>query len=176
MIEKILWTSLVTLFVLGVWFISHVIYNPTDSVTRGYYFTYPSSKYKVGDIIEFCVHSQYHAENMHDLGLPYVDRSCPYNSPYLIKQIVAMDGDEVKVTANGVLVNGYLHPDSIGVSVYNHILLNPIKNSVFRLKPQEFFVLGKTKLSYDSRYFGVIRYRYIHSRAILILATNRQIW
>ncbi len=153
-----------------------IIFNPTISLQRGYYFTYPAYNLNIHDLVLFCVSDQQHLAVMHRLGLPYTKDSCPLSTPYLIKQIVAINNDLVEVSESGVAVNGYLYPNSKSLSHYKQIQLLPLSNGEYKLKAGEYFVLGQTVHSYDSRYFGVIKSDQIYRMAHLIFISNKLIW
>ena len=162
--------NLVILFYVGViLLVQQVIYNPTISLPRGYYFTYPGIRFKPGDIVLICVSDQLRLRVMHKLGLPYTDDDCRSHTPYLLKQIVAIAGDRVEITREGVRVNGYLYPHSQSFNSYHMINLLPQPLGEFQLKNGEFFVLGQTTYSYDSRYFGVIHHDEIYRKAKFLL-------
>jgi signal peptidase I len=94
--------------------------------------------------------------------------------PYLLKKIVAIPGDVVAITKDGVLINKALQPNSTYIKKYKHIALNPLQYpQKFRLKNSEYFVMGNSKHSYDSRYFGVIRGSDIYYKAILIYSLEK---
>lgn len=152
-----------------IYFIVQAIYfNPTISEVRGYYFTYPALDYKIGDIVLICVWDSNRLETMHKLKLPYVDNACPYRTPHLMKRIVGVAGDIVTINVNGIYINGNLLPNSQAQTEFKHIQLKPLGYSNFKLKANEYFVLGMTIHSYDSRYFGVIDKAQLHRRAVLI--------
>ncbi len=152
------------------------IYNPSPSLTKGYYFTYPIIEPKVDDIVLLCIWDESHIEVLHQLGLPYKSDECPRNTPYLMKQIVTKEGDEVSVSVDGVRVNNYSYKNSRIVQKSRQINLLPLKFGSFKLKHNEYFVLGVTPHSYDSRYFGVINRKQIYRRAKLVYATNQMLW
>jgi signal peptidase I len=159
-----------------IFFIQQIIYNPTISLRRGYYFTYPLLTPKLHDIVLLCVWDSKHIKVMHKLGLPKTDDACGNHTPYLMKEIVAVEGDIIEVTTSGVRVNDYLYPNSQLLSTYHQINLLPINFGVFRLGTNEYFVLGVTPRSYDSRYFGVIVRQQIYRGASLIFASDKLLW
>ena len=72
---------------------NQVVFNPTISLLRGYYFTYPAFNYALGDIVLFCVNDVPQVAIMHSLGLPYSEDQCAYRMPYLMKKVIAVPGD-----------------------------------------------------------------------------------
>ncbi|MBY0379170.1 MAG: signal peptidase I, partial [Burkholderiales bacterium] len=86
----------------------------------------------------------------------------------LIKKIVAINGDIVKIEASGIWVNDELLPNSKAIYTHNGIKLSPQQLQILRLKANEYFMLGKTNTSYDSRYFGIVKAKQIAKKAILM--------
>lgn len=84
--------------------------------------------------------------------------SCPGGSSPILKQVVALPGDEIDVQKRSVAVNGRLldcselhDVDSLGRPL-DHVPLGPRKVS-----PGEAWVVGvRRERSWDSRYFGPI--------------------
>ncbi len=153
-----------------------VVFNPTTSVARGYYFTYPVLNYTVNDLVLLCVNNQVQLSIMHQLHLPYTTNACLNNAPFLMKYIVASANDVVEVTPSGILVNGRFQENSKGIKQYKNISLPTMPLGKFKLAPDEFFVLGKSSHSYDSRYFGIIKKTQIVAKARLLFLRERLIW
>lgn len=144
-------------------------YNETASETIGYYFAYPSLHYKKGDLVLICITQHKYLYAMHKLGLLYDNsQKCPENSTFLLKQIVAADKDRVTITPAGIYVNNTLYPNSVALNSYHGVQLMPQKYASFILNANEYFTLGKTAHSYDSRYYGIIKLSQIHKKAWLI--------
>lgn len=155
---------------------NQVVFNPTISLERGYYFTYPALMYKVGDIVLFCVNDARQVASMHSLGLPYTDDECNYHTPYLMKQIVAASGDWVQINESGVSVNGSLYSKSKVVFKHGRLQIKLPQYAKFKLKFGQYFVLGVSSHSYDSRYFGVVDVLQIYRKAFLLLPCQQSWW
>jgi type IV secretory pathway protease TraF len=110
-----------------------------------------------------------HIKIMQQLGLPSVQNQCKFNTPYLIKKIVAGYKDKVVISPMGVYVNNHLIPNSAAIKKFRTINLAPLTSSIINLNKDEYFVLGQTKTSYDSRYFGVINKKQIIRKAVLLI-------
>lgn len=148
-------------------FFSNIYFNPTVSEPQGYYFIYKSSTIKRGDQVLFCVDDATSINIMHQLKLPY-EETCKLHTPYLLKTIVAVPGDTITINKFGVYINNNLRPNSISFKSYHNLKLNPLSDRKLKLKNHEYFVLGQTLTSYDSRYFGIIKAHQIKFRAILL--------
>lgn len=167
---------LISIGLLVIFFSSQVVFNPTISLMRGYYFTYPALTYTIGDIVLFCVNDVQQAANMHSLGLPYTDDQCNYRTPYLMKQIVAASGDWVQINESGVAINGYLYPKSKVVFKHGGVQIKLPQYTKFKLQFGQYFVLGVSSHSYDSRYFGVVDVLQIYRKAFLVLPCKQSWW
>lgn len=84
-----------------------------------------------------------------------------------VKRIIATPGDEVRIQAGDVYVNGilveepYIH-EGVETEIYNE--------SEWTLGADEFFVMGDNRhrgMSVDSRYFGPVEKEHIRSHAFL---------
>ncbi|OCS38168.1 signal peptidase I [Campylobacter fetus] len=78
------------------------------------------------------------------------------NSEILLKRVVAVNGDFVKVNKNGVFINKKLLENS---TIFKFDTKgNPLKNVNINtnLQQNEIFVMGDHEKSFDSRYFGII--------------------
>jgi type IV secretory pathway protease TraF len=85
-----------------------------------------------------------------------------------LKQIAALPGDTVRVTPEGSYVNGKLWPHSgIPASAPNHFPFG-----TYLLHPNQLWVLGDNRLSYDSRYFGMIPESLVNATAKPLLITE----
>ena len=145
---------------------SSIKLNISPSERLGYYWTYHGLHYKKGDFVLLCLHDKIYTAIAHHLGV-YGD-SCSEHMPFLLKRIVAIGGDIVHVNEFGVFVNSILYNNSITLNKYNKVSLMPQNNKIFFLHKGEYFVLGDSKLSYDSRYFGIIKNSSIKRKAIFL--------
>jgi type IV secretory pathway protease TraF len=70
-----------------------------------------------------------------------------------LKQLVGLPGDEIRMAAEGIYVNGRLMPDSAvpAGSPYQHY-----PYGTYKLAPDQYWVMGQHPLSYDGRYEGPI--------------------
>ncbi|MCL2415230.1 MAG: signal peptidase I [Defluviitaleaceae bacterium] len=80
----------------------------------------------------------------------------------IIKRLIAMPGDIVQITEQGIAVNG----DYLQLSDFNPA--NQHINREFILKDNEYFIMGDNQqTSIDSRHFGIIYRNQIIARAVL---------
>ncbi|QIR16323.1 signal peptidase I [Shewanella aestuarii] len=99
----------------------------------------------------------------------------PAQTPYFnqgtrwIKKLVGMPGDTIKVTKSSVFVNDIEYKNDMNTLLMK---LNMDAASVERemvLDDDEYFVVGETYLSYDSRFWGVISQKDVIGNAYAIL-------
>jgi signal peptidase I len=154
------------LMIIGIIFFSivfcikRIIYNVTDSMTKGIYVKKIISDYKKGDLVIFLMDKKY---------LKYVESSLSKNKGkklYLLKRIVAVEGDTIETRSDGaVLING----EKKGKIFKIKGLTDKIENTRYILKKDEYYVMGDTETSFDSRYLGILRKKDFKSEVKLLI-------
>ena len=148
--------------------LNYVYYNPSVSEPLGYYLIVPGSSYQKGDTVLTCIDSEQHKEAFNQLGISG-DRTCNNGLPYILKTVVALAGDTVQVTESGVLINGVYQKNSTQFAEANGIKLYPLPVGwKYTLKQDDYFLMGQSLHSIDSRYFGVVNKSLIYSKVILV--------
>jgi conjugative transfer signal peptidase TraF len=103
-------------------------------------------------------------------------RTCPDGFSPLIKPVVAWPGDLVSVSANGIRVNGRPLPNSAPIERDSKgQQLRPFAEGEYRVGSKELWVVSSfSPRSFDSRYFGPIPLRSVHSwlRPLLVEHTH----
>lgn len=155
---------------------ARITFNPSISEAPGYYFSYKVENYTTGDIVLVCLDKERYIRVLRRFKVPFSYSSCHMQPPYLLKTIVASSEDVIEINRKGVRINGVLQKNSGSLNNYKGINLYPLKKGRFKLQINQFFVLGNTPHSYDSRYFGVISKEQIISKAYLIWRRTRPIW
>lgn len=170
---KILGTCLAILFV-AVWAGENFFYkNRTISEPLGWYFAAPGLSYHKNDLVLTCLTNKQYKKVFNQLGLRDVSGQCSDGMPYLLKKVAGVPGDVIKITSSGVFINDVLQPDSIQFKVGRGVALYPLPyTDNLILSKGEYFLLGETTHSVDSRYFGVVLESDIFRRAILMVKTN----
>jgi len=92
-------------------------------------------------------------------------RTCPDGFSPLIKPVVAWPGDLVSVSADGISVNGHLLKNSAPIDRDSKgQQLRPFAAGEYRVGPKELWVVSSfSPRSFDSRYFGPIPLKSVHS-------------
>jgi conjugative transfer signal peptidase TraF len=172
--KNLTWSFIAITFLILMEVLSkHIIFNPSISETRGYYFMYKKHDYKKGDMVLVCLKSTRYTKILKEFQLPFDNTDCANNVPYLLKGIVASTDDLIEIKQNVVVVNGRVQKNSLSLNNYHEIKLYPQMDGKFKLKEDNFFVLGLTKHSYDSRYFGVVSRDQIEGVAYLLWSRNK---
>lgn len=85
-----------------------------------------------------------------------------------IRRVIAKPGDEVDITENGLLINGYAQQEN---NIYTDTL--PYKEGItfpITLKDDEYFVLGDDRSqAKDSRIYGVVNVKEIKGSVITLI-------
>lgn len=170
--------SILSLCILGAIYMfgCRIYFNPTSSEAKGYYWVYKSSAYKIGDMAVFCIRDKESIKILHQFGLPYIENA-KCNFSFLLKKIVAKEGDIIFVSDKGIKINNQLYPNTRAISKYKNIHLNALViGSKYKLGKYEYFLLGKGNNSYDSRYFGIVKEVDLQYKAILLWQRDLRIW
>mgnify|MGYP003125059554 CR=1 FL=1 len=131
--------------------------NITDSIPVGLYRITGINKLKNSFVI-FCPDDRPAFKKARDRG--YIDRGlCPGGYGYLMKKVVATQGDNISVTASGVFVNQTLIPFSKPQSKdAMHRMLPRFHTINYQLKEDELITMtNQSAWSFDSRYYGPVR-------------------
>jgi conjugative transfer signal peptidase TraF len=145
--------------------------NLTPSLPYGFYITSHSPS---ANLVEFCPQG---AAASISLRRQYrTAGACPDGGAPLLKPAVAFPGDEVQVTADGILVNGQLLPNSAG-RFRDHLQrpLDPWPHGAYKVEPGTVWVVSSfNSYSFDSRYYGAIPESTIrhHLRPLWTFATE----
>lgn len=137
--------------------------NMSPSVERGVYILYPKINLKKGDIINFKIPKEI---KIIALERNYLTK----NIKSLTKYIVADEGDIVERKNNKIYINN-IYTATIYKTDSNNRELSSVfsEEEKIKLKKGEYFILGITENSLDSRYFGIIKYENIIKKSKLII-------
>ena len=142
----------IALTALPIWmnFSTKLVYNPSASAPIGYYWVTEfdgNSELKIGLHVIIPTPIQYRlmAVKRHYL---------PINVP-LIKEVVALSGDEICRQHQTVSING--KPIAVALIVDKKGRKLPSWTGCFVLKKDEFFALMVAKDSFDGRYLGALK-------------------
>ena len=92
----------------------------------------------------------------------------------MIQKIVAKTGDVIDITESGILINNKLMINSKSLEYAKNLNLQPLPIGYHRLLYDgEFWVMGVSQYSVDSRYFGVINQDQILKLAYFFVLMSR---
>lgn len=145
-----------------------IITSSTGSDQNGIYLIDFNKKdnLKINDYVAFCITDEkslklaylFHLKK----GGPCINGSYP-----LVKHICGITGDKITLKNNQFIFNGI--PQKNLVLLRNSKLNYNVNWDIgYTLKPNEYFICGKNKMSYDSRYIGPIKTNDIIANAYLI--------
>lgn len=131
--------------------------NVTPSVPLGLWRVHPASSIGRGDVVTVCPPDTELSRTARARGY-FMHGSCPGSFMPLIKPVVAIAGDRVEVDEAGVRVNGELvaHSKPLARDTEGRPLTLPFEGE--RQVPVGQIVVVSTynRLSFDSRYFGMV--------------------
>ena len=130
--------------------------NFSESVPRGLYLALlPNHK---SDMIGFCLREDI---AKYAMTRGYIDKGdCPDGSRRLLKRIVGREGDFVEITDDGIFINGkFLGDHTKPLLMDSHGREMPQFRYVGEVPDGHVVVIGDTKNSFDSRYYGTIALR-----------------
>ena len=129
----------------------HTVYNSTTSEPIGNYWIHPTRELKRGGYVLACMPAAGLRElEQHHFSPPRAATStCPGGVVPLVKTIVALPGDSIRVDSQGVFVNGSLLPGTQPLRGWRTIGAQTVPMG-------HIFALGQGADSFDCRYFGSV--------------------
>ena len=125
----------------------YVVYSPTDSIKKGFWLFHDCEEDELGA-------KGTYAQFPFDWDDMFVDENVS-KYKFLIKEIVGVEGDAVKVVDGVVSV---CPSDKTGECLeYERVWGVPFVDVEGIVSEGEIYMAGKTMNSFDSRYFGTIR-------------------
>jgi conjugative transfer signal peptidase TraF len=139
--------------------------NVTPSIPEGIY-RKDNGKIHRGDVVAFCLVEPYQT-----IGLKqrYVEKGtvCHGTSP-LIKQVIPIPGDEVRLTDSSIAVNAIIYPYQPRYTDSQHRKLAVYPRGTYHA--QGYWLVGThSPHSWDSRYFGEVSTKQILYKLIRII-------
>jgi conjugative transfer signal peptidase TraF len=123
-----------------------IVLNATGSMPDT---IYKLGKGEKGGLVSFCSPTSH----------PTIGRgSCPDGSMPLIKRVVGIAGDLVTATDHGVEINGHPVANSRPLDLDTEGRALPHLRGFFGLKQGEIWAAGEHPNSFDSRYFGPVKF------------------
>lgn len=127
----------------------YIVFNVTESFPPGLYLKVDEKPEK-GSLVIFCPEKSPIQDETLERGYVW-SGACPSGTIPLLKQIMAVSGDRVRIAEDGVFVNGVMLPNSTRkVRFVNDIPLPWEKE----LSEGEVLFMSPHPRSFDGRYFG----------------------
>lgn len=146
--KKYFFSVFVFIFFLIIFIFTRFTYNVTNSLPKGVYFKKIFPKYEKNNLVLFELNKKY---------LKYLENFPNKNKMrkiYLMKRIAGVYGDKIEIKSGGeILINGIKKGKIFKIKGLNENM----KGESYVLKKDEFFVMGDTPTSFDSRYFGILK-------------------
>jgi len=153
------WVAMFLLSIISVAFIFILLgfrINTTDSIPFGLY-RITNLKNLKNSFVIFCPENRPVFQLAKSRG--YIDSGlCPSGYGYLMKKVVAISGDEISITDDGVFVNQRLIPFSKPLSSDGIERPMPQQHLYdYQLKEKEILTMtSQSRWSFDGRYYGPI--------------------
>ena len=151
--KKNIFLAIIFVFFSIIFIFSRFTYNVTNSLRKGIYFKKFFPEYKKNNLVLFELDKKY---------LKYLENFPNKNKLkkiYLIKRIVGVCGDKIENRNGGIFINGEKKGEIFkikGLNENKNINKSIKTEESYVLKKDEFFVMGDTPTSFDSRYFGLV--------------------
>lgn len=122
--------------------------NLSESMDKGVYMVINKNLEK-GDLVIVC-------EPKAKFFLKKKETVCGFEE--LLKRVVACPGDVISIDKKGISINGKFIKNSekvnfnIPIDLFNNIMIDN-----YELNNDEYIILGDSKYSWDSRYYGVVK-------------------
>lgn len=139
--------------------------NRSSSITQGIYKLHPINSLNKGDIVVFDVNNDIYN---YMLGRSYINK---YTVAF-IKKIAGVPNDTIELNKD-LIINGQIikrdlpKVDSLGREL-------PLIQGKFKLKEDEYFLIGTHIRSFDSSYMGIVKKDQIKNKAELIFSFENE--
>ena len=147
-------------------------FNETASLPIGVWRITNTGELRAGQVVNFCPPNTPELLDARSRG--YLDGGrCPGNLERMFKPLVAVPGDRVEVTAQGVVVNGRLVPHSAPLAFDGVGRAMPRPEGTLAVpRGQAWVASDYSPYSFDSRYFGAIAFDSVFGVATPVLLSE----
>ncbi|MCO6559777.1 MAG: conjugative transfer signal peptidase TraF [Gilliamella sp.] len=148
-------TGVIVILMISMFVVVGLRINITKSIPIGIYIITDKTPAK-NDYVIFCPPDTYQFKNARSRG--YIDIGfCPDKYGYMMKKLVACNGDTVTISKSGVTVNDTFLPLSAQLSTDLQGNKLPRININKILGPDEVLLMSDvSSTSFDARYFGIL--------------------
>jgi len=147
---------------------NQIIFNTTSSFPLGFYKISKSTQYKKGDLVSFCAMPSRIIDRMIEQGYTQKNSLCPHQTPQLLKKIVGLEGDRVKIGKRVSINNNEIKNSKIFMQDRAG---NPLTVQLSQtIEKDKFWAMSDyNERSFDSRYFGQVPLKNIIGIAVPIM-------
>ena len=145
--------------------------NVTSSMPAGVYRIVAGAPQR-GEYVSFCPENEAAAFALERGYL--LPGSCPSGARPLLKRLAGMEGDDVRVSPEGIHVNGVLQPASAALAGDRNGFPLAGADLGGRVPPGRTLLLAEHEGSYDSRYFGFVPAAALKRVRPVAIVTNNQ--
>lgn len=132
-----------------------VAFNMTDSLPIGVYLR-KNKQLEAEDIVKICPPDNEVVQLARERL--YISAGfCPGRNEALIKKVLALPGDEVRVEPEGLYINGRIVENTAILFADSQHRAMPYEVTTYQIKPGQIFIYSDyNDKSFDSRYFGPV--------------------
>lgn len=146
---------LIFVFLVGTTIALHVVTNDTASEPIGFYWkSNAPDRLKYDDLVMVCIPksaADFAIRNDMDIEMS-PSSPCPHHYIYELKQVIALPGDRIEVTDQGIVRNGHLLAYTKPYRSYGSVALPHPKSEI--VAAGNIWVYSPLYQSFDSRYYG----------------------
>lgn len=148
--------------------------NLTPSMPVGVWHVSGDGHFGRGDVVWVCPPNTSPIREAHRFGF-IPSGLCPSGFSPLLKPVVAVEGDAVTLSAEGLIVNGSLVPNSAPARMNARGQFLPrLRLGSYVVRPGEVWLISSyNPASFDSRYFGPVSAALVDGRAHPIAVKDR---
>lgn len=137
----------------------NLLINPSNSIETGIYRNTLINNFSKGNYVSYKPSSKFQKYIEANYNLKKKAKEVT-----VLKKIVAAEGDVIEIKDYNIYING----EKMGKIVKLKGLTENLANSRKVLSKDEFFLMGETPDSFDSRYFGTVKRKEIISEVKLV--------
>ncbi len=157
--KKLLWIS-IAISILPIFYLimnlCGIVFTYTGSLPTGFYYQKNfNNKIQIGQIVSFCL-PQNIAKYGYDRG--YIgEGNCQGGYAALMKEVVAIPGDDIVINDNDIIVNHKVYYAPVGFHDSHGLTVKRfVNNGSYKATGYWFYGFGSPTYSWDSRYYGEV--------------------
>lgn len=146
-----------------------IVYSNSNSDKNGIYLiNFNQKKLTTNDYTSFCISDSKALSLAYSYHLKKGGNWCSNHSYPLLKHVCAKPNDLITIKNNVFFINGYKSDIKIINNKKLYYKINWQESKEYIVPKDNYFICGKSKLSFDSRYYGFIEESQIVGKAYLL--------